>query len=100
MTVDVVGNGMSRPDVDTGDGSDGPTAERVLWQDAFARDLNAQGYTDVLMLRRENGRDVLPRAASHSVTILNAMATTLSPSETLHAVLIATRAQSARISVD
>ena len=59
ITVDVVGNGMSQRDVDTGDGSDDRSIERVLRQDAFARDLNAQGYTDVLMLRRENGRDVL-----------------------------------------
>lgn len=50
---------MSRPDADTGDGPDDRIAERILRQDEFAGDLNAQGYTDVLVLRRENGRDVL-----------------------------------------
>lgn len=50
---------MSRPDADTGDGPDDRIAERILRQDEFADDLNAQGYTDVLILRRENGRDVL-----------------------------------------
>lgn len=50
---------MSRPDADTGDGPDDRIAERILRQDEFAGDLNAQGYTDVLVLRRENGRDIL-----------------------------------------
>ena len=50
---------MSRPDADTGNGPDDRIAERLLRQDEFAGDLNAQGYTDVLVLRRENGRDVL-----------------------------------------
>jgi predicted transcriptional regulator len=50
---------MSRPDADTGNGPDDRIAERILRQDEFAADLNAQGYTDVLILRRENGRDVL-----------------------------------------
>ncbi len=50
---------MSRPDADVGDGPDDRIDERMLRQDEFASDLNAQGYTDVLVLRRENGRDVL-----------------------------------------
>lgn len=50
---------MSRPDADAGDGPFDRTEERVLQRDAFAGDLNARGYTDVLVLRRENGRDVL-----------------------------------------
>lgn len=50
---------MSRPDADTGDGPDDRIAERILRQDEFAGDLNAQGYADVLVLRRENGRDAL-----------------------------------------
>lgn len=50
---------MSRPDADTGDGPDDRVAERILQQDEFAGDLNAQGYADVLVLRRENGRDTL-----------------------------------------
>jgi predicted transcriptional regulator len=59
ITVDVIGHGMSQPDADSGDPPDDRIAERVLRQDEFASDLNARGYTDVLVLRRENGRDVL-----------------------------------------
>lgn len=59
ITVDVIGNGMSQPDSDTGGPPDDSITERVLQQDEFATDLNARGYTDVLILRRENGRDVL-----------------------------------------
>jgi DNA-binding MarR family transcriptional regulator len=58
ITVDFVGNGMSQPDTDTG-GSESPVAERLLRQDEFAADLNAQGYTDILVVRRESGRDIL-----------------------------------------
>lgn len=50
---------MSGPDADAGDGPDDRIAERILRQDEFAGDLDAQGYTDVLVLRRENGCDVL-----------------------------------------
>ena len=50
---------MSQPDSDAGGPADGRIAERVLKQDEFASDLNARGYTDVLVLRRENARDVL-----------------------------------------
>lgn len=50
---------MSRSDADSGDGSPERIDERILRQDEFAGDLNARGYTDVLVLRRENGRDVL-----------------------------------------
>ncbi|MFB6228313.1 MAG: transcriptional regulator [Halobacteriales archaeon] len=35
------------------------SSERLLQQDEFAAALNAEGYTDVLVVRRENGRDVL-----------------------------------------
>ncbi|MFC4986309.1 ArsR family transcriptional regulator [Saliphagus infecundisoli] len=35
------------------------TCDRTYEQDEFATDLNAREYTDVLVLRRENGRDVL-----------------------------------------
>jgi predicted transcriptional regulator len=59
ITVDVIGHGMSQLDADTGDPPDDRITERVLQQDEFASDLNARGYTDVLVLRRENGRDVL-----------------------------------------
>ena len=50
---------MSRPETDTDDGPDDRISERILRQKEFAGDLNAQGYTDVLVLRRENGRDIL-----------------------------------------
>lgn len=50
---------MSQPDSDTGSQPEDRIAQRLLEQDEFAADLNAQGYTDVLVLRRENGRDVL-----------------------------------------
>jgi len=50
---------MSRPETDTDDGVDDRISERILRQEEFAGDLNAQGYTDVLVLRRENGRDIL-----------------------------------------
>jgi len=50
---------MSRSDADSGDGSPERIEERILRQDEFAGYLNARGYTDVLVLRRENGRDVL-----------------------------------------
>jgi DNA-binding transcriptional ArsR family regulator len=59
ITVEVVDNGMSRPDSEPG-GSDGDTVgDRLRRQEEFASALNAGGYTDVLVLRRENGRDVL-----------------------------------------
>lgn len=50
---------MSRSGDDSGDGSTERIEERILQQDEFAGDLNAQGYTEILVLRRENGRDVL-----------------------------------------
>lgn len=50
---------MSRSDTDSGDGLPERLNERVLQQDEFARNRNARGYTDLLVLRRENGRDVL-----------------------------------------
>ncbi|WP_248516279.1 HVO_A0114 family putative DNA-binding protein [Salinarchaeum laminariae] len=50
---------MSQPDPDGGGPPDGRIAERPRKQDEFATDLNSRGYTDVLVLRRENGRDIL-----------------------------------------
>lgn len=50
---------MSRSDADSGDGPPDHIDDRILQQDEFASDLTAQGYTDVLVLRRENGRDIL-----------------------------------------
>lgn len=44
---------------DINDAQDDHISERIAQQDAFADALNAQGYADVLVLRRENGRDVL-----------------------------------------
>lgn len=50
---------MSRSDADSGDELSDRIDERILQQDKFASDLTTQGYTDVLILRRENGRDAL-----------------------------------------
>jgi predicted transcriptional regulator len=50
---------MLHSETDTGDGPDDRIQERILRQGEFAGDLNAQGYTGVLILRRENGRDIL-----------------------------------------
>jgi len=50
---------MSQPDTDTGESAEPPVAERLLRQDEFAADLNAKGYTDLLVVRRESGRDLL-----------------------------------------
>jgi DNA-binding transcriptional ArsR family regulator len=59
ITVEIVGNGMSRPDSEPG-GSDGDAVgDWLRRQEEFASTLNAGGYTDVLVLRRENGCDVL-----------------------------------------
>lgn len=62
---------MSRPNADTADGSDDRIAERILRQDEFAGDLNARGYTDVLVLRRENGRGVLTESRLELVGYLD-----------------------------
>ena len=59
ITVEVVGNGMSQLDTDTGESAEPSVAERLLRQDEFAADLNAKGYTDLLVARRESGRDLL-----------------------------------------
>lgn len=53
---------MSRPDADAADAGDDSIEERILKRDAFAAALNEQGYADVLVLRRENGRGVLTGA--------------------------------------
>ena len=50
---------MSRADSGPDEPPDGRITGRLLQQEEFATDLNARGYTDVLVLRRENGRDVL-----------------------------------------
>lgn len=53
---------MSRSDSGVGDSVDDGIAERIRKRDEFADDLNARGYTDVLVLRRESGRDALTDA--------------------------------------
>lgn len=50
---------MSQPGTDIGGSSEPSVDERLLQQDEFAADLNAQGYTDLLVVRRESGRDML-----------------------------------------
>lgn len=62
---------MSRSDADAGDRPSDHIDERILRQDEFADDLNARGYTDVLVLRRENGRDVLTESRLELVRYLN-----------------------------
>lgn len=51
---------MSHPDIE--ESVDDAGSERLRQLEAFAADLNARGYTDVLVLRRESGRDVLTDA--------------------------------------
>lgn len=99
LPVDVVGNGMSRSDADSSDGPDDRLTERLLRQDEFAADLNAAGYTDVLVLRRENGRDVLTENRRELVGYLDRHGARSSPSATSHADSTAIRARSARTSV-
>lgn len=53
---------MARSDAGAAGDSTDPVSDRIDRQEKFATDLNAQGYTDVLVLRRENGRDVLTDA--------------------------------------
>lgn len=62
---------MSQSDADAGEGGADRIEERVLRQDEFAGDLNARGYTDVLVLRRENGRDVLTESRLELVDYLD-----------------------------
>lgn len=50
---------MSRSDSDSDRASDDHIPDRLRKQDEFASHLSAEGYTDVLVLRRENGREVL-----------------------------------------
>lgn len=50
---------MAQPESDSSDPPDDRITERVLQRDEFATDLTARGYTDLLVLRRENGRDIL-----------------------------------------
>lgn len=50
---------MAHPDSGVDDVSDTGIPERLQKQDTFASDLNAQGYTDVLVLRRESGAEIL-----------------------------------------
>lgn len=71
MTVDVESNGMSRPDVDSGERVSDRIEHRILQQDDFASALTAQGYTDILVLRRENGRDILTEGRLELVSHLD-----------------------------
>lgn len=61
---------MSRSVADSGDGPPEAIDERILEQEEFASDLNEQGYADVLVLRRENGRDVLTESRLELVSHL------------------------------
>ena len=59
ITVEVRGHPVSQRDSDASGPPEDSAGERILQQEAFAADLNAQGYSDLLVLRREAGRDVL-----------------------------------------
>ena len=59
ITVEVIGHRVSQHDSDASGPPEDAVGERILQQETFAADLNAQGYTDLLVLRREAGRDVL-----------------------------------------
>lgn len=50
---------MSQSDADPGDEPPEGIDRRLRWRDEFASDLNARGYADLLVLRRESGREVL-----------------------------------------
>jgi DNA-binding MarR family transcriptional regulator len=50
---------MARSDSDVDESTDEQATNRLLERDEFAAALNARGYTDVLVLRRETGREVL-----------------------------------------
>jgi len=71
MTVDVVRNGVSRSDSEPSDPAEDHVGERVLRQDEFADALNAGGYTNVLVLRRENGREVLTEGRQEVIRCLD-----------------------------
>jgi predicted transcriptional regulator len=62
---------MSQSDADSGKEPPDHIEERILQQDEFASALTAQGYTDVLVLRRENGRDVLTEGRLELVSHLD-----------------------------
>jgi len=50
---------MSRSDSESGRSPDDQIPDRLRKREEFASHLNTAGYTDVLVLRRENGREVL-----------------------------------------
>ncbi len=51
---------MSRPDA--GETGESQISERLLQREDFAAALNAQGYTDLLVVRRATGRDLLTKS--------------------------------------
>lgn len=68
-TVEEVGNGMSRPDADEAGGSQ--ITERLTQRENFAAALNEQGYTDILVLRRATGREILTQSRLELVDYLD-----------------------------
>ncbi|MFB6299088.1 MAG: transcriptional regulator [Halobacteriales archaeon] len=62
---------MSHPDSEPGGAEGEQISERLLQQDEFAAALNAEGYTDVLIVRRENGRDVLTNSRQELIRYLD-----------------------------
>lgn len=62
---------MSQPDSESGLPAGERSGDRLRHLDEFAADLNARGYADVLILRRENGRDVLTERRSTLIQYLS-----------------------------
>lgn len=62
---------MSRSNSDTGQSPDNHVPERLRKQDEFVSHLNAEGYADVLLLRRESGRDVLTESRLELIQYLD-----------------------------
>lgn len=50
---------MARSDSEIDESTDEQATDRLLERDEFAAALNERGYTDVLVLRRETGPEVL-----------------------------------------
>jgi predicted transcriptional regulator len=62
---------MSRSNSDSSQPPDDHVPERLHKQDEFASHLNAEGYADVLLLRRESGREVLTESRLELIQYLD-----------------------------
>lgn len=59
ITVEKIRHGMSRADAESGDPPEDRIAECLLQSEKLTTELNTRESTDVLVLMRKNGRDVL-----------------------------------------